>query len=105
MRVICLRSYSHGYMGFVEDDTSYTYFNFPRKGKLNALMKFHKSDYVDYGHFVGGITKFFPYNFFLKNPVVIESCTIEELDRISKDMSHSQGDGDGVKAAGDHIDR
>ena len=91
VKLICLRSYSHGYMGFVEDEHSYMYFNFPRKGRFKPLMTFNKGDYADYGHFVGGITKFFPYNFFLRNPVVMESCTIEELDRIADSMSESQG--------------
>jgi hypothetical protein len=83
-------------MGFLEDEKSYVYFNFPRKGVLTEVMRFDKTDYADYGHFMGGITKFFPYNFFLKNPVVIDSCTIEELDRVSEGISHSGGDRHGV---------
>ncbi len=87
MRIISLRSYSSGYAGFIEETDSYVYFNFRRKGKLKRLLKYNKSNYTDYGHFVGGITKFFPYSFFLKKPVPLESCTIEELDRISKQIS------------------
>jgi hypothetical protein len=71
----------------MEDETSYVYFSFTSQRGLKELMKFHKSDYEDYGHFVGGITRFFPHNFFFKEPVPIESCTIEELDRVAKDPS------------------
>ena len=80
----------------MEDETSYLYFSFTPKGGLKELMKFHKSDYEDHGHFVGGITKFFPYNFFLREPLSIESCTIEELDRISKHMSDAREDDHGI---------
>lgn len=85
-RVLCLRSYSNGYAGFMEDEQDYIYFNFTRKGGFKEIMRFPRSDYADYGHFVGGITRFFPYNFFLRPPVVIDACTIEELDRISENI-------------------
>jgi hypothetical protein len=71
----------------MEDETSYLYFSFTHKAGLKELMKFQKSDYESHGHFVGGITKFFPYNFFFREPFSIESCTIEELNRISKHIS------------------
>jgi hypothetical protein len=45
-------------------------------------MEFDKSDYTDYGHFLGGITRFFPLSFFLKEPITVESISISELDRI-----------------------
>jgi hypothetical protein len=92
MKVMCLRSYSHGYSGFLEDGNRYLYFHFPRQGELREVMTFAKEDYADYGHFVGGITKFFPYNFFFKTPVALESCTIEEFDRISRHRSSLGGD-------------
>ena len=86
VKILCLRSYSHGYAGFMEDEHRYMYFNFPRHGELKELMTFHKCDYADYGHFVGGITKFFPHNFFLREPIPVEECTIEALDKISKGL-------------------
>ncbi|MDY6988421.1 MAG: hypothetical protein SWQ30_10230 [Thermodesulfobacteriota bacterium] len=82
MRIISLRPYVNGYTGFIEDERSYAYFKFPRKGELNRLLIYPKSDYADYGHFLGGITRFFPSTAFLKEPVPLESCTISELDRI-----------------------
>jgi hypothetical protein len=95
MKILCLRPYCHGYSGFLENETDYLYFSFTPKGGLKELMTFPKSDYEDHGHFVGGITKFFPYNFFLKEPLSIESCTIEELDRISRHISDArEGDND-----------
>ena len=36
---------------------------------------------VDYNHFVGMMSKFIPHGSFLKEPVKIESITIEEFDR------------------------
>jgi hypothetical protein len=84
MKILCLRPYSIGYNGFMEDEICYTYFFFTKKSGLKRVMKFHKSDYESYGHFVGGVTKFFPYNYFLKKPVFIESFTLQELARISR---------------------
>ena len=87
MKLICLRSYSNGYTGFIEERDSYVYFTFPRKGKLKKLLKYHKADYENYGHFIGGISRFFPFSFFLKEPVVLESITIKELDKIFRSTS------------------
>jgi len=82
MKLICLRSYSIGYTGFIEERDSYVYFIFPRKGKLKKLLKYHKADYGNYSHFIGGISKFISFSYFLKEPVVLESITIAELDKI-----------------------
>jgi hypothetical protein len=87
MKLICLRSYSNGYTGFLEERDSYVFFKFPRKGKLIKLLKYHKADYENYSHFIGGISKFFPFSFFLKEPVVLESITITELDKIFRHTS------------------
>ena len=81
-KILSLRSYSNGYTGFIEEKDCYAFFQFSRKGELTKIMEFEKSDYRDFGHFLGGITKFFPLNFFLKEPITVESISIAELDRI-----------------------
>ena len=88
MKLICLRSYSNGYTGFIEEKESYVFFKFPRKGKLEKLLKYHKADYKNYNHFIGDISKFFPFSFFLKEPVALETITIAELDKI---LRHTSG--------------
>jgi len=87
MRLISLRPYVNGYTGFIEDERSYAYFSFPRKGKLKRMLTYKKVDFSDYGHFLAGISRFFPLTGFLKEPVPLESCTIAELDRIFAKIS------------------
>jgi hypothetical protein len=93
-RILSLRSYVNGYTGFIEEEDRYTFFQLSRNRGLTRIMEFDKSDYTDYGHFLGGITKFFPLNFFLKEPITVESISIPELDRICELAidSHEGGD-------------
>jgi hypothetical protein len=93
-RILCLRSYSNGYTGFMEEEDNYTFFQFSRNGKLTRVMEFDKSDYTDYGHFIGGITRFFPATFFLREPIPFESISIRELDRIFKQINDQCEGGD-----------
>ena len=46
---------------------------------LNTMAKY---GIVDYNHFVGMMSKFIPHGSFIKEPVKVESITIEELDRV-----------------------
>ena len=82
MKLLYLRCYSNGYTGFVEEKHHYVFFKFPRKGEIKKLLKYNKTDYNNYRHFIIGISRFFPYNLFLQEPVDLESLTIAELDRI-----------------------
>jgi hypothetical protein len=93
-KILSLRSYSSGYTGFIEENDCYAFFQFSRNGELTKIMEFDKSDYTDYGHFFGGITKFFPLNFFLKEPITVESISISELDRIFDQPSNPREGGD-----------
>ena len=81
MKIISIKSYSSGYTGIVEEDDKYVLFNLSKKGRLKRLNEYNKEEYVDYNHFVGMMSKFIPHGSFLKEPVKIESITIEELDR------------------------
>jgi hypothetical protein len=94
VKILSLRSYSNGYTGFIEDKDCYIFFQFSRNGELTKIMEFDKSDYTDYGHFLGGITRFFPLNFFLKEPITIESVSISELDRIRDLLPNRREGGD-----------
>ena len=93
-KILSLRSYLNGYTGFIEENDYYTFFQFPRNGELTKIMEFDKSDYTDYGHFLSGLTKFFPLNFFLKEPITVESISISELDRIFDRTSNPREGGD-----------
>lgn len=83
MKIISIKSYSNGYTGIIEKGDKYILFNLSKKGKLKKLNEYNKEDFADYNHFVGMMSKFIPYSTFLKEPVKVESITIEELDRIS----------------------
>jgi hypothetical protein len=87
MRIICLKSYSNGYTGFIEEKEAYVFFNFSKNGKLTKLLEYNKSDYTGYRHFIANISKFFPSTFFLKEPIPFESLSIAELDRIFEGIS------------------
>jgi hypothetical protein len=82
MKIICIRSYSNGYTGIVEENDRYVLFNLSKKGRLKKINTYNKEEFTDYNHFVGMMSKFIPYSTFLKEPVKIESITIEELDGI-----------------------
>jgi hypothetical protein len=86
MQLFCLRPYKTGYTGFIEDGDEYAYFQFPRKGALRKLLRFPKNEFHGYRHFIGGISKFIPYLFFLEYPIPFDPVTIEELDRIHKEI-------------------
>ena len=81
MKIINIRLYRTGYTGIVEEDDKYVLFNLSKKGRLKRLNEYNKEEYVDYNHFVGMMSKFIPYGSFLKEPVKIESITIEDLEK------------------------
>ncbi len=81
MKIISIKSYKHGYTGIVEEDNKYVLFNLSKKGKLKKINEYNKEEYVDCNHFVGMMSKFIPHSSFFKEPVKIESITIEELER------------------------
>ncbi|MBW2568021.1 MAG: hypothetical protein JRD93_17665 [Deltaproteobacteria bacterium] len=82
MKIICIKSYSNGYTGIFEEDNRYVLFNISKKGRLKKINTYNKEEYTDYNHFVGMMSKFISYGSFLKEPLKIESITIEELDRV-----------------------
>ena len=95
-KILSLRSYAKGYTGFIEEEDRYTFFQFSRNGGLTRIMEFDKSDYTDYGHFLGGITRFYPLNFFMKEPITVESISISELDKIFDLATDSHEGGDNM---------
>ena len=84
MKIFCLRSYSTGYTGFVEDKDEYAYFQFRRTGVFRKTLTFPKNHFDGYTHFVGRISKFVPLLYFFSEPIPLESFTIQELDRIHR---------------------
>ncbi len=81
MKIINIRLYRTGYTGIFEEDDKYVLFNLSKNGKLKKINEYNKEEYVDYNHFVGMMSKFIPYGSFLKEPVKIESITIEDLEK------------------------
>ena len=82
MKIIGLKSYSTGYKGFIEEKDQYVFFIYYRNGKLKKLLNYKKEDYISFEHFVGVMSKFVPFSFFLKKPRYVQSMTTDELDRI-----------------------
>ena len=88
MKLIALKRYTTGYTGFLDEKDSYVFFKFSRKGQLKKLIKYEKSYFVNFQHFMCRITRVFTYSFFLEKPVDLETITIEELDRVHEHLSH-----------------
>ena len=93
MKIICLRSYSHGYTGFMDELGQYVFSQFPRQGKIKRLFAYDKSDFTGYRHFIGGISKFIPRLFFLERPVPVALMSIQELDSIFKEQYMARPEG------------
>jgi hypothetical protein len=51
-------------------------------GTVTETRKISKKGFDDYEHFVGVMSKFNPYTFFLKAPVQIDAVTYAEVERV-----------------------
>ena len=64
--------------GFVEDDNKYKRFEATARG-VEFSDEYEVGNYKDYLHFVGVMSKFDPYTFFLKKPITVPEITYESL--------------------------
>lgn len=90
MKIIKLRSYSQGYTGIIEENDKYVFFTLSKKGKIKKLINYHKADYPSYEHFVGVIGRFAPPSSFLKEPLYVQSLTMDELNRVYLETKHGR---------------
>jgi len=84
VRIIALKSYRTGYLGFLEEPDHYVFFNCARHGAIKRVMSYDKTDFFNRDHFLSVITKFVPRSFFLEEGVELETLSVRELDRISR---------------------
>ena len=86
IRILSLESLPEGYSGFFEEIENYVDFTLPSSGKIKLNYKYKKADFGDYEHFAAVMGKFDPYVMFLKNPINVDSVTVEELDRVYREL-------------------
>ena len=91
VKLIYLRSYVSGYRGLLEEAQAYSFFQFPRQGRLTRLISYDKATFPSLRRFVGGMGKFMPRRFFLETPVMMESITISELDALFARVGEDYG--------------
>jgi hypothetical protein len=81
MKIIALKCYRTGYVGFIEEEDRYVLFNLSRNGTFKKLKAYLKEDYFNYDHFLSFITKFTHHSFFLKEPIDVQGLSVENLER------------------------
>ncbi len=85
MKVIALKSYRTGYLGFLEEPDHYVFFSCARRGAVKRLKSYDKTDFFNRDHFLSVITKFVPRSFFLEEGVALETLSVMELDQINRE--------------------
>jgi len=85
VKVIALKSYRTGYLGFLEEPGHYVFFSCARHGAIKRVKSYDKTDFFNLDHFLSVITKFVPRRFFLEEGVEIGTLSARELDQISKE--------------------
>jgi hypothetical protein len=75
----------------LEEAQAYSFFQFPRHGRLKRLIRYDKATFPSLRRFVGGMGKFLPRRFFLETPVILESITIGELDALFARVGEDHG--------------
>jgi hypothetical protein len=85
VKVIALKSYRTGYLGFVEESDQYVLFSCARHGAIKYVMCYDKADFFNHDHFLSVITKFVPRSFFLEEGVELETLSVAALDQISRE--------------------
>ena len=84
MKIIALKSYRTGYLGFLEEPDEYVFFSCARQGAIKRVKSYDKTDFFNHDHFLSVITKFVPRNFFLEEGVELETLSVRGLDQISR---------------------
>jgi hypothetical protein len=84
LKLMALKQYRHGFLGFVETDRRYLYFQFAR-GELKLLQTYSKQDYESTDHFISVIGKFVHASFFFKRPIPLAAVTEETLSNVIRE--------------------
>jgi hypothetical protein len=85
VKVIALKSYRTGYLGFLEEPDHYVFFSCARNGTIKRVKSYDRADYFNLDHFLSVITKFVPRRFFLEEGFEIATLSARVLDQISKE--------------------
>ncbi len=85
MKVIALKSYRTGYLGFLEEPDQYVFFSCARHGAIKRVKSYDKADFFNHDHFLSVITKFASRSFFLEEGVELEALSVRELDQINSE--------------------
>lgn len=87
MKIISVERMAKGsFAGFYDDGKAYVSFVM-NDGSIVAGHEYKKKDYKDYEHFVGVMSKFDPYVYFMKHPVEVDAINEEVLEKIWEDLN------------------
>jgi hypothetical protein len=81
MQLLTLHAYAGGFRGCVVDAREYRFFQFRRKGGLQILKSYPKTDFSDLYHFVAMMQKFMTPSAIMIPPIEISELTLEQLEQ------------------------
>lgn len=82
MRLISLRRYASGYLGFLEEPRGYLYFSLSRRGRLRRLLLLPRPEFPELRHVLFVMGRFMPASAFLRQPLPIGELSLTECDRV-----------------------
>jgi hypothetical protein len=84
VRLLALKAYPSGFMGFIEAAESYRLFRVDRRGGIHFLNQYPRADFSSYEHFVGMLSRFVSTGRFLRKPLFVRALTAAELERLQQ---------------------
>ncbi len=91
MELLYLRAYGSGYRGCAITQDRYLFFQCSRKKSLKILKAYSREEFADLAHFMAMMQKFISPPSFLRPPITIAGLTMEELDRVHRELSDPAG--------------
>jgi hypothetical protein len=89
MELIYLRAYGSGYRGCAITRDRYLFFQCSRKKGLKILKTYSHEEFADLDHFMAMMQKFISPPSFLRPPIAITDLTMQELDRVHRDLCNN----------------
>ncbi|MDD2604725.1 MAG: hypothetical protein RBR20_03730 [Desulfobacterales bacterium] len=89
LRIICLQKYRSGYRGVIEEPENWVMFQFSHRHGLRRLTVYPRSDFRDYSHFIGMMSRFIPANRFLPIPATLNQANPAEFHRLWRSLYES----------------
>jgi len=89
MKIISLEKTKDRFNGYIEDQKNYIGFSWNKKEGYEEYHKYKKKDYKNYDHYVGVMSKFNPYTFFLIKPIETKKLNYEILEKAYKQLKES----------------